>query len=38
MMESMLLAQQKQEKYIEQLVSRVDPLTTHNKMLEAQIV
>ena len=36
-MESMLLAQQKQDEYIKQLASKVDALTTHNKMLEAQI-
>jgi len=37
MMESMLLAQQKQDEYIKQLASKVDVLSTHNKMLEAQI-
>jgi len=37
MMENMLLAQQKQDQYIKQLTSKVDVLTTHNKMLEAQI-
>ena len=37
MMENMLLAQQKQDKYIKELTSQVDVLTTHNKMLEAQI-
>ena len=37
MMESMLLAQQKQDKYIKQLASKVDVLTTHNKILETQI-
>ena len=37
-MESMLLAQQKQDEYIKQLASKVDVLSTHNKMLEAQIV
>jgi len=38
MMESILVAQQKQDdEYIEQLVSRVDVLTTYNKMLKAQI-
>jgi len=35
MMESMLLVQQKQDKYIKQLASKVDALTTHDKMLEA---
>ena len=38
MVESMLLAQQKQDKYIKQLAHKVDVVTTHNKMLEAQIV
>jgi len=33
----MLLAQQKQDEYIKQLASKVDLLTTHNKMLETQI-
>ena len=33
----MLMAQQKQDEYIKQLVSKVDVLTTHNRMLEAQI-
>jgi len=33
----MLLAQQKQNEYIKQLASKVDVLSTHNKMLEAQI-
>jgi len=37
MMESMLLAQQKQYEYIKQLASKVDVLSTHNKMLEAHI-
>jgi len=37
MMESMLMAQQKQDKYIKQLASKVNVLTTHNRMLEAQI-
>jgi len=37
MMENMLLAQQKQDEYINQLASKVDVLATHNKMLEAQI-
>jgi len=35
MMESMLLAQQKQDEYIKQFASKVDVLSTHNKMLEA---
>ena len=34
MVESMLLAQHKQNEYIQQLASKVDILTTHNKMLE----
>jgi len=34
-MESMLLAQQKQDEYIKQLASKVDVLSTHNKMFEA---
>jgi len=33
----MLNAQQKQDEYIKQLASKVDVLTTHNRMLEAQI-
>ena len=37
MMENMLMAQQKQDKYIKQLASKVDVLTIHNRMLEAQI-
>jgi len=37
MMDSMFMAQQKQDEYIKQLVSEVDVLTTHNKMLKAQI-
>jgi len=37
MLESVLLAQQKQDEYIKQLASKVDLLITHNKMLEAQI-
>ena len=37
MMESMLMAQQKQDGYIKQLASKVDVLRTHNRMLEAQI-
>ena len=36
-MESMLLAQQKQDEYIKQLASKVDFLSTRDKMLEAQI-
>ena len=31
------MAQQKQDEYIKQLASKVDVLTTHNRMLEAQI-
>ena len=38
MMENILLAQQKQDDYIKQLAAEVDVLTTHNKMLEAQII
>jgi len=37
LMESMFLAQQKQDKYIKQLASKVDVVTTNNEMLEAQI-
>jgi len=37
MLECVLLAQQIQNKYIKQLTSKVDLLTTHNKMLETQI-
>ena len=37
MLESVLLAQQKQDEYIKQLASKVDLLTTHNKILETQI-
>jgi len=37
MMESMLMSQQKQDEYIKQLASKVDALTTHNKILKAQI-
>jgi len=37
MLESVLHAQQKQDEYIKQLASKVDLLTTHNKMLETQI-
>jgi len=33
----MVLAQGKQDEYNKQLASNVDVLTTHNKMLEAQI-
>ena len=36
MLESVLLAQQKQDEYIKQLASKVD-LLTHNKMLEIPI-
>ena len=36
-MESMLLAQQKQDEYIKKLACKVDMLAAHNKMLEAQI-
>ena len=36
-METTLIAQQKQDEYIKQLASNVDMLTTHNKMLQAQI-
>ena len=35
MMESILMAQQKQDEYIKQLASKVDVLTTHSKILEA---
>jgi len=35
MMENMLFTQQKQDEYIKQLASKVDVLSTHNKMLEA---
>ena len=37
MLESVLLVQQKQVEYIKQLASKVNLLTTHNKMLESQI-
>jgi len=37
MMESMLVAQQRLHEYIKQLASMVDVLTTHKKLLEAQI-
>jgi len=33
----MLLAQQKKDEYLKQLASTVDVLSTHNKILEAQI-
>ena len=33
----MLLAQQKQDEYIKQLTSKVDVLSTYNKILETQI-
>ena len=36
-MENMLMAQWKRDEYIKQLASKVDVLTTHNRMLEAQI-
>jgi len=35
MMESILMARQEQDEYIKQLASKVDVLTTHNRMLEA---
>ena len=37
MLESVLLTQQKQDEYTKQLASKVDLLTTRNKMLETQI-
>jgi len=37
MMENMLMVQQQQDEYIKQLASKIDELTTHNKMLETQI-
>jgi len=37
MMKSMLLPQQKPDEYIKQLAPRLDVVSTHNKMLEAQI-
>ena len=37
MLESVLLAQQKWVEYIKQVASKVDLLTTHNKMLETKI-
>ena len=36
--ENMLMEQQKEDEYIKQLGSKVDMLTTHNKMIEVQIV
>jgi len=36
-MDSILLAQQKQDEYIKQLASKVDVLSSYNKILEAQI-
>lgn len=36
-MQNMLMEEQKQDKYIKQLASKVDVLTTHNRMLEDQI-
>jgi len=38
MMENMLMVQQKQDEYIKQLATKVDVLTTHNRMLETQMV
>jgi len=37
MMESTLMTQQKQDEHIKQLASKVNVLTTYNKMLEAQV-
>jgi len=37
MIESMLLAQQKQGEHIKRLASGVDVFSTHNKMFEGQI-
>ena len=37
MLESVLLAQEKQDEYIKQLAFKVELLTTHNKILESQI-
>jgi len=37
MLERVLLTQQNQDEYIKQLPSKVDLLTTHNKMLETQV-
>jgi len=34
-MENILLTQQKQDEYIKKLTTKIDVLTTHNKMLEA---
>jgi len=36
-MENMLMEQQKQDEYINQLASKVNVLTTHNRILEASI-
>ena len=36
-MKSMLLTQQKQNEYIKKSASKVNMLTTHNKMLKSQI-
>ena len=36
-MENMFMAQQKQDDYVKQLASKINVLTTHNRMLEAQI-
>jgi len=38
MLKCVLLAQQKQDEYIKQLASKVELLTTHNKMLKAEIM
>jgi len=35
MIESILLAQQKQDEYIKPLTSKFDVLNTHNRMLKA---
>jgi len=37
MTKSVLMAKQKQDEYIKQLATKVDVLTTHNRMLEVQI-
>jgi len=37
MLESVLLAQKKQDEYIKKLASKLDLLTTYNKMLKTQI-
>jgi len=37
MVKSMLLEQQKKDEHIKQLTSKVDVLTTYNRMLEAHI-